>query len=336
MAALERLTVEQVRSGDLLSAHHVHRYAWAAELCAGLRAVDLACGEGYGSDILHGRGADVLGVDRDPAAVGAARKHFPGPGVRFEQHDAGSFVRRPLHEEHDVLVCFEGLEHFDDLDAVLDQLRYLSGVGLRLVLSLPNEDKFVEDNHFHVQTFSYREVRALAATFAGAVVVQQFLAEGSVIAAADGEPPVSAAAAVVNRERFEAEYANHWIIAVGFEPEAVRAASSALAVATSPNYNSYMTALERANAELLRINNELRQERMGRRDAAAAVGARDGGDLQTRYEALVQQLAAPRYRIVDGVRARALAVPGASTAWWRLRQAAGRARQARRAPVRRS
>jgi len=38
---------------------HVAAYEWIAERCAGLRVVDLACGEGYGSDLLRaprGRG----------------------------------------------------------------------------------------------------------------------------------------------------------------------------------------------------------------------------------------------------------------------------------------
>ena len=327
MAALERLTVEQVRSGDLLSAHHVHRYTWAADLCRGLRVVDLACGEGYGSDLLGETASEVLGVDRDHTALEAARRHFASDRLRFERADAGPFVHRPLQEQHDVLVCFEGLEHFDDLPDVLQQLRHLAASGLKLLVSLPNEDKFVEDNHFHVEQFSWREVTALVASLPGAVALQQFLAEGSVIAAVGGEPPTSATAAVVNRERFEPEYANHWLIAVGFEPEAVAAASSRVNVATAPNYNSYMITLERANAELLRINTELRQEHLGLRDAAAAGRAVKAAGLEAKYEALKEQYSAPRYRIMDGVRARVLGSPGVSAAWWGVRETLRRGRQ---------
>ena len=328
MAALERLTVEQVRSGDLLSAHHVHRYTWAAELCRGLRVVDLACGEGYGSDILGQSAAAVLGVDRDAGAVAAARRHFPHDHLRFEQSEAAPFVRRPLQEEHDVLVCFEGLEHFDDLPEVLDQLRYLAQAGMRLVLSLPNEDKFVEDNHFHVQTFSYREVEQLAASFPGAVTVQQFLAEGSIIALTDAsEAPGTASATVVNADRFEPDYANHWLIAVGFPAEGVRSASTRLNVASAPNYNSYMIALERANAQLLRINRELQQGQLGLRDSAAAGRARRIEDLEDRYEELKRHYSAPRYRIVDGVRSRLLRAPGVSANWWTLREQVRRVRR---------
>lgn len=327
MAALERLTVEQVRSGDLLSAHHVHRYTWAAELCRGMRVVDLACGEGYGSDILSATATSVLGVDRDDAALVSGRRHFTAPGLSFERSDAGLFVRRPLQEEHDALVCFEGLEHFDDLTAVLEQLRYLAAAGVKLVLSLPNEDKFPEENDFHVQRFSHRDVTGLAASFPNASVVQQFLAEGSIIAPTGGEPPTTAAAQVVNRERFEPEYANHWLIAVGFDPGAVHAATSRLNVATAPDYNSYMTALERANAELLRINTELRQEHLGLRDSAAAGRARRIAGLEERYEALVEQYSAPRYRVVDGIRKRLLGAPGVSVIWWGLRQLVRRRRR---------
>ena len=45
---------------------HVAVYEWIAERCAGLDVVDLACGEGYGAELLARRAATVVGVDANP------------------------------------------------------------------------------------------------------------------------------------------------------------------------------------------------------------------------------------------------------------------------------
>lgn len=329
MAAQERLTVEQIRTADLLSAHHLHRYEWAAALCGGRRVVDLACGVGYGSDLLARAATSVLGVDRDEEAVLAARRHFESEHVRFEQSDAAAFLRRSVEVDADVLVCFEGLEHFDDLPEVLDLLRALALRGLKLLLSFPNEDKFLEENHFHVQTFGHRDVRELARTLPDAQVLQQFLAEGSLIGPVNGEAPERAAALVVASERLEPDYANHWLIAVGFDERELAEASAHLNIATAPNYNSYMRALERANQELHRLNLELQQEQLGVRDAAAAGRAQKVAGLADRYEELLERYSAPRYRAMDNVRERLLRAPGVSVAWWNLRRGVRFARRTR-------
>ncbi len=324
MVAVERLSVDAVRSNDLLSAQHVHRYVWARELCAGLHVLDLACGEGYGSDILMDVAASVVGVDRDPDALAAARKHFTRPGLSFEQSDAREVTRRDLTQvPFDVLVCFEGIEHFDDAADVLDDLRQLARKGLRLLLSLPNEDKFVADNHFHVKTYAYDDVLALAQSMPKATVVTQFLAEGSVIAKADADPSSTATAELALQERLEPEYAHNWLLAVGFDPRDLERATTKLNVAAAPTYNSYMIGLEKANRELFRINAELRQKRLGARDSAAVGGGERMAQLRDELERVREELArynAPRYRTLDQVRARLLRVPGLSVTWWVLRQ----------------
>ena len=56
----ERFTPECVRE---IWYEHWHRYAFAMPLCHGKRVLDAACGEGYGSDLLAGVAAEVVGVD---------------------------------------------------------------------------------------------------------------------------------------------------------------------------------------------------------------------------------------------------------------------------------
>src|SRR4026208_1941841 len=67
---------------------HLAVYRWIADRCDGLRVVDLACGEGYGSEGLAGgvggRAAEVVGVDANPEAHEHARLRYTRPGLRFE------------------------------------------------------------------------------------------------------------------------------------------------------------------------------------------------------------------------------------------------------------
>jgi 2-polyprenyl-3-methyl-5-hydroxy-6-metoxy-1,4-benzoquinol methylase len=52
---------------------HLAVYEWIAERVKGLDVVDMACGEGYGSDVLARRAARVTGVDANPEAFEHAR-----------------------------------------------------------------------------------------------------------------------------------------------------------------------------------------------------------------------------------------------------------------------
>ena len=58
---------------------HVHRYLIARELSHGKRVLDIASGEGYGSDILASVATEVVGVDvseRDRKSTRLNSSHF--------------------------------------------------------------------------------------------------------------------------------------------------------------------------------------------------------------------------------------------------------------------
>ena len=74
---------------------HLVVYEWIAARVGGLRVVDMACGEGYGSDVLARSAASVVGVDANPEAHEHAQAalHAPEPALRA-RHDPD--VRRAL------------------------------------------------------------------------------------------------------------------------------------------------------------------------------------------------------------------------------------------------
>jgi SAM-dependent methyltransferase len=101
---------------------HLVVYEWIADRVAGLRAIDMACGEGYGSDVLAQRAASVVGVDANPEAHEHARLRYRRPNLRFERDPIESFS-----EPADAVVFLQTIEHLTDPGAALAHFRALVG-----------------------------------------------------------------------------------------------------------------------------------------------------------------------------------------------------------------
>ncbi|MGI8804010.1 MAG: class I SAM-dependent methyltransferase [Solirubrobacteraceae bacterium] len=269
MGVQERLTLQAVAEPTLIAAEHIHRYEFAAALCHGLRVLDLCCGSGYGAEILATSAAAVHGVDYDAATIDlAADTVGRAVAITFEVSDATAFLRRDLRDRFDAIVCFEGLEHLPELETPLRELRRHAADGLAVIASVPNSRGLDEDNEFHHSQFGYPEATAAFEAFPGAVLVHQYLAEGSLIVV-DGAGEFDAR--LHGLERAEPPYANHFLLVAGLPAERLAAAHRAhIQLAVAPNYNRYMRGLERANTELRRRNNLLTRGLLGKGDSAAA------------------------------------------------------------------
>ncbi|MCA1689066.1 MAG: class I SAM-dependent methyltransferase, partial [Actinobacteria bacterium] len=78
-------TLPDVPAENYWYRRHLAVYEWIAERVAGLRVIDMACGEGYGAAVLAGRAAEVVGVDANPEAHDHARLRYTGANLRFER-----------------------------------------------------------------------------------------------------------------------------------------------------------------------------------------------------------------------------------------------------------
>jgi SAM-dependent methyltransferase len=140
---------------------HLAVYEWIAERCAGLRVADLACGEGYGSEVLARRAAEVIGVDANPEAHEHARLRYRRPNLRFERGLVEDFAG-PC----DAIVFLQTIEHVREPDRLLDRfavaapLAYISTPN-RLTLAPPGAQK--SDNPWHVREYALDEYRELLA-----------------------------------------------------------------------------------------------------------------------------------------------------------------------------
>jgi SAM-dependent methyltransferase len=141
---------------------HLVVYEWIAAQIGGKRVVDMACGEGYGSSVLAGTAASVVGVDANPEAHEHARLRYVRPNLRFERDLVEGFA-----EPCDAVVFLQTIEHVQDAGAILEHFRsmlepggiaYVSTPNL-LTLAPPGAEK--SDNPWHVREYRADEFRRL-------------------------------------------------------------------------------------------------------------------------------------------------------------------------------
>jgi SAM-dependent methyltransferase len=138
---------------------HLAVYEWIAARCAGLRVADLACGEGYGSDVLARAAGSVIGVDANPEAHEHARRRYRRPNLRFQRGLVEDFS-----EPCDAIVFLQTIEHVPDPGALARRFAELAPVSYistpnRLTLAPPGAEK--SDNPWHLREYDAAGYRAL-------------------------------------------------------------------------------------------------------------------------------------------------------------------------------
>ena len=138
---------------------HVAVYEWIAGRCAGLRVADLACGEGYGSDLIAERAAEVIGVDANPEAHEHAQARYRRPNLSFHRELVEDFDQ-PV----DAVVFLQTIEHIREPHRLLARVAEIAPVAYistpnRLTLAPPGAGK--SDNPWHLREYDQAEYRAL-------------------------------------------------------------------------------------------------------------------------------------------------------------------------------
>ena len=76
-------TLPDVPAENYWFRRHLAVYEWIAARVEAGRVLDMACGEGYGSDVLARRALAVVGVDANPEAHEHARLRYRRPNLSF-------------------------------------------------------------------------------------------------------------------------------------------------------------------------------------------------------------------------------------------------------------
>jgi SAM-dependent methyltransferase len=152
-------TLPDVPAENYWYRRHLAVYEWIAGRVTGLKVADLACGEGYGSDVLAGAAADVVAVDANPDAHEHARQRYRRQNLRFERGLVEAFS-----EPCEAIVFLQTIEHVSDPDELLRRFAGLAPVSYvstpnRLTLAPPGAEK--SDNPWHLREYTLPEYREL-------------------------------------------------------------------------------------------------------------------------------------------------------------------------------
>jgi SAM-dependent methyltransferase len=132
-------TLPDVPAENYWFRRHLAVYEWIGARVAGLRVLDMACGEGYGSEVLSRSASSVVGVDANPDAHEHARLRYRRQNLTFERGMVENWRPTPPEPASlDAVVFLQTIEHVQDPAGVLRHFRGLLSEGGVAYISTPN------------------------------------------------------------------------------------------------------------------------------------------------------------------------------------------------------
>ncbi len=128
-------TLPDVPAENYWYRRHLAVYEWIGARVIGRRVLDMACGEGYGSEVLARGAAAVVGVDANPETHEHARLRYTRRNLTFER---GLVETAGTPGAYDDVVFLQTIEHVHDPTRVLGHLRSLLAPGGVVYVSTPN------------------------------------------------------------------------------------------------------------------------------------------------------------------------------------------------------
>lgn len=141
---------------------HKDRYLFASKYVKDKIVIDTASGTGYGADILYniGKAKKVYGIEINDKAVAYAKYKYENDNIIYNQ---GNILNLPFDDEmFDVFTSFETIEHVNDEDTQMKEVKRVLKKGGLYILSTPNNWGLTE---FHVKDYDYFSIKELVSKY---------------------------------------------------------------------------------------------------------------------------------------------------------------------------
>jgi len=171
----ERVIPKIMNPKNGLLIEHIARYSFAKQFCRG-RVLDIACGAGYGSEIL----SEYIGIDYSEESIEYAKNNYS-----FE--NTGYYTDNALNEDlyktyglFDTVISFETIEHFYGDELFVNNLYNLLKPGGILIISTPfgKGKNLTCSSPYHVYQYTEKEFLEVLNPFSDLKMYHQI---GSVI-----------------------------------------------------------------------------------------------------------------------------------------------------------
>lgn len=160
--------------------NHLQRYTFADDRISSLenhridgnvKVLDLACGIGYGSNIISKQGRRIIGIDKSYLTIKEADQCYGSSNRHFL---AGDGIGLPFPDDSfNIITCFETIEHMESPERMLREASRILNPSGELYISTPNRvvtnpsstsaDK--PPNKFHKHEYNEEELRNLLSRF---------------------------------------------------------------------------------------------------------------------------------------------------------------------------
>ncbi|MCK5072853.1 MAG: class I SAM-dependent methyltransferase [Bacteriovoracaceae bacterium] len=170
MKEKERVDIDEV--GSPWREEHQSRYQYSIHLVNGKTILDMACGSGFGSElILKNNAASLCAVDLSDEALEKTRtrlKKFGSKNYIVEKQDGTNLNYED--EAFDVIFSIETVEHINNYKKFLSELERVLQKSGHLIISTPNAKitkpiNGIPRNAFHVIEFTPKEFQELLAKY---------------------------------------------------------------------------------------------------------------------------------------------------------------------------
>jgi SAM-dependent methyltransferase len=147
----------------LVRCEHASRYEFASKFVEEKKVLDIACGSGYGAEILlKGNPKKIVGADLNEDSLKNCKNKYANSKVEFIKKNAENF---DFEEKFDVIISFETIEHLNFPEKLLECVRKAMIPGGIFIISTPNRNFFAPGsnlkdkprNKFHIFEYNKTE-----------------------------------------------------------------------------------------------------------------------------------------------------------------------------------